>query len=49
VVADEPPTATEPAPFASTAEADAASPAFEDDRPSDDRPSDDRPFGSPGI
>ena len=38
-----------PAPFESTAEAEAASPAFEEDRPSDDHSSDDRPFGSPGI
>jgi hypothetical protein len=43
LAADEPPTA-EPAPFESTAESEAAGPAFEEDRPSDDRP-----YGSPGI
>ena len=49
LAADEPPAAPEPAPFESTAETEAASPAFEEDRPSDDHASDDRPFGSPGI
>jgi hypothetical protein len=49
LAADAPSAATDPAPFESTAETEAASPAFEEDRPSDDRPSDDRPFGSPGI
>jgi hypothetical protein len=44
LAADEPPAAGEPAPFESTAESEAASPAFEEDRPSDDRP-----LGSPGI
>ena len=49
LAADVPPAAPDAAPFESTAEAEAASPAFEEDRPSDDHPSDDRPFGSPGI
>ena len=49
LAADVPPDAPDAAPFESTAEAEAASPAFEEDRPSDDQPSDDRPFGSPGI
>jgi hypothetical protein len=48
-VAEEPPPASEPTSFESTAEAEGSSPAFEDDRPGDDRSSDDRPFGSPGI
>ena len=54
LAADVPPAVSDATPFESTAEADAVSPAFENDRPSDDRPSDDRqsddrPFGSPGI
>ena len=49
LAADVPPAVSDAAPFESTAEAAAGSPAFEDDRPSDDRQSDDRPFGSPGI
>ena len=49
LAADVPPVVTDAAPFESTAEAEPASPAFEDDRTGDDRPSDDRPFGSPGI
>ena len=48
-LAEGPPAAPDAAPFETTAEAEAASPAFEEDRPSDDHPSDDRPFGSPGI
>ena len=49
LAADVPPAVSDAAPFESTAEAEAVSPAFEEDRPSDDRQSDDRPFGSPGI
>ena len=49
LAADVPPAVSDAAPFESTAEAESASPAFEEDRPSDDQPSDDRPFGSPGI
>ena len=49
LAADVPPAVSDAAPFESTAEAESASPAFEEDRPSDDQPSDGRPFGSPGI